>query len=618
MMPVRLLEAANTPIDRVCQIEGTIYGVVMVRSDVVGGTCAAGEPRSVWYTASITGNETTSVRYAQRYAPLSGGSALLSAGRWVQEVVSSRNHGIQSNSVFALANDGRVYAWGNLNNQGQLGLGSTGAVAAPQLAPGWEGARRIAAAGEVTLALMADGSIKGAGWNPSASLGIGPVSSDVVSTPTALPGIAGAHDVSTASNRSGSMALVNGQLRYWGSNDNFANGVQAVPIAIAAPATPLSSVSVGGYVAVAIGPGSVVYAWGDATLRGCEPNGTDCNAPTPLPTMVTLPPEAPAGMSLLAGDFSAGGGGNSGDGVGSTARFDVPEGLVADRAGNLYVAQTNGNRVSRISPAAAAATIYRAPQGSPSVIGSLAFGPGGVLYGASVSYCYLHRITGADGSAPVGQEIALSGCSGSRGVAIDASGVAHMSEPQDNSVWRALPADPANPGGAWVNGRWVGGLGSEAGAADGQGAAARFTAPRGAVFAANGDLLIADSGNHTIRRVTPAGVVSTYAGSAGQRGTVDGSGAAARFDNPTDLAFDGLGNLYVLQRGDPANNPVAHVRRIAPDGTVSTLFNATAESVALAAPGQEPFAREIRGLAVLDDGRIALAAGNAILLRRLP
>jgi alpha-tubulin suppressor-like RCC1 family protein len=290
LAPVRLLESAGTPIDRVCQIEGTAFGVVMVRSEVVGGTCAAGEPRSVWYTAGIIGNTGTTGGYAVRYTPLDSGGTLLPAGRWIREVVTSRNHSIGPTSAFALANDGAVYAWGYLNGKGQLGLGNDSTQPqTPQLAPGWQGALRITSASEVTLALMPDGTLKGAGFNPGASLGIGPVSYDAVVTPTTLADIAGASDVSTASSNSGSMALVGGQLRYWGNNGLFATGAQTTPIPIAAPATPLTSVSVGGRVAVAIGPGFAVYAWGDAEYRGCQPNSTDCNASTPVPTLVMLP-----------------------------------------------------------------------------------------------------------------------------------------------------------------------------------------------------------------------------------------------------------------------------------------------------------------------------------------
>ena len=289
LAPVRLLTAANTPIDRVCHIEGTFYGVVMVRSDVLSGTCAPSEPRSVWYTANITGNEHTSAGYAVRYGQLDSGSLLVPAGRWINEVVTSRAYSNGPASAFAIANDGVVYAWGTLNREGQLGLGNNNQPNLPQLAPGWQGALKIAVSAEVTLALMADGSIKGAGWNPNASLGIGPVSFTSVSTPTTLANITGASEVSTASSNSSSMALVGGQLRYWGNNPLLDPAIQVTPVAIAAPVAPFTAVSVGGRHALAIGPGNAVYSWGDPNYRGCAPNSTTCNSSTSVPTLVTVP-----------------------------------------------------------------------------------------------------------------------------------------------------------------------------------------------------------------------------------------------------------------------------------------------------------------------------------------
>lgn len=94
---------------------------------------------------------------------------------------------------------------------------------------------------------------------------------------------------------------------------------------------------------------------------------------------------------------------------------------------------------------------------------------------------------------------------------------------------------------------------------------ARFNNPNGIVLAANGDLYVADSGNHTIRRITQSGVVTTIAGAAGNPGIADGAGAAARFNNPHGIAIDGNSNLYVTDRGNHT------VRKITPSGVVTTL-----------------------------------------------
>lgn len=111
-----------------------------------------------------------------------------------------------------------------------------------------------------------------------------------------------------------------------------------------------------------------------------------------------------------------------------------------------------------------------------------------------------------------------------------------------------------------------------AGYADGTGSAAQFDRPTGIVRTASGLLFVTDAGNHRIRTITAAGVVSTFCG-LGTPGFTDGIPTAARFNNPTGLAMDGNGVLYVADTGNH------RIRRIAPDGSVSTLAgNGTAAS----------------------------------------
>src|SRR5260221_10882308 len=84
-----------------------------------------------------------------------------------------------------------------------------------------------------------------------------------------------------------------------------------------------------------------------------------------------------------------------------------------------------------------------------------------------------------------------------------------------------------------------------AGCEDGSGSAASFTAPESAAVDAAGNIYIADASCHVIRRVTPAGVSSTFAGLAGASGSQDGKGSAARFNAPYGVAVDAAGNVYV-------------------------------------------------------------------------
>ena len=107
--------------------------------------------------------------------------------------------------------------------------------------------------------------------------------------------------------------------------------------------------------------------------------------------------------------------------------------------------------------------------------------------------------------------------------------------------------------------------GATPGYADGTGSAARFDYPNDVAVDGAGNVYVVDSDNYTIRKITPAGVTTTLAGQPGYTGNVDGPGSSARFGSSYRIAVDGGGNIYV---SDSANNSV---RKVSPDGTVSTL-----------------------------------------------
>ena len=104
------------------------------------------------------------------------------------------------------------------------------------------------------------------------------------------------------------------------------------------------------------------------------------------------------------------------------------------------------------------------------------------------------------------------------------------------------------------------GRAGNSGSADGTGSDAQFKfsdefSDDYYVFAAvavdgAGNIYVVDSGNHTIRKMTPEGIVTTLAGLAGSFGSADGAGSSARFDLPQGIALDGLGNVYVADTGN--------------------------------------------------------------------
>ncbi|SPE51242.1 hypothetical protein SBV1_130111 [Verrucomicrobia bacterium] len=112
------------------------------------------------------------------------------------------------------------------------------------------------------------------------------------------------------------------------------------------------------------------------------------------------------------------------------------------------------------------------------------------------------------------------------------------------------------------------GLPGTFGVDDGTDAGARFYEPDGVAMDGAGNLYVADSRNHTIRKITPAGVVTTIAGSPGQPGSADGTNGGARFNFPRSVAVDAATNVYVADTGNST------IRKVAPVGgnwVVTTL-----------------------------------------------
>ena len=206
------------------------------------------------------------------------------------------------------------------------------------------------------------------------------------------------------------------------------------------------------------------------------------------------------------------------DGNGAAANFNSPFGIVLDATGNLYVSDRNNSRIRKITSTGEVSTFA------------------GSTYGFS------------DGSS------AASKFSYPNGVTLDGSGNLYVADPGNSRIRKITPAG--------VVSTFAGS--SEIGFADGTGASAKFRLPEGVAVDGSGNVYVADTENHRIRKITQAGVVSTLAGSA-LTGSANGTGSAASFYRPTGVAVDGIGNIYVT---DQFNHLI---RKISTAGVVSTL-----------------------------------------------
>ena len=256
------------------------------------------------------------------------------------------------------------------------------------------------------------------------------------------------------------------------------------------------------------------------------------------------------------------------NGTGTAARFNLPDGLAVDASGTVYVADAYNHTIRKITAAGAVTTLAGAPglSGSANGIGAaarfnnpvaLVVGTGGALYVADSSNHAIRKVSS------VGAVTTVAGLPGVFG-SVDATGsAARFNSPSGiaiDSVGSLYVADSGNStirkltltGSLWSVSTLAGTPGF-AGAADGLAGAARFACPVGIAVDAAENVFVANYFSHNIRKVTPAGLVSTIGGSAGFAGSADGIGSAAGFANPCGLAVDGFGNLYV---GDNANNRI--------------------------------------------------------------
>ncbi len=218
-------------------------------------------------------------------------------------------------------------------------------------------------------------------------------------------------------------------------------------------------------------------------------------------------------VSTFAGSITG-----TADGTGTGAQFADPWDIAQDAAGNFYITDYDSHRIRKITPDGVVTTFAGSTAGH------------------------------ADGTGANAQ------FNGPTAITIDAAGNLYVSEYDGNYIRKITPAGEVTT---------VAGSGVQ-GFADGAAAVAMFNKPSGLAVDAAGNIYVGDKHNQRIRKITPDGEVSTFAGN-GVEGYTDGTGTSAQVNNPAGLTIDADGNLFL------ADTDNQRVRKITPAGEVSTI-----------------------------------------------
>jgi hypothetical protein len=255
----------------------------------------------------------------------------------------------------------------------------------------------------------------------------------------------------------------------------------------------------------------------------------------------TIRKVTPAGvvttLAGLAGTYG------SADGTGSAARFLGPRGVAVDGEGNVYVADEFNVTIRKVTPAGVVTTLAGlalTPGSADGTGGAARFSP---PYGVAVDSAGNVYVAEFDRTirkvTPMGVVTTLAGVEGGAGVAVDSAGNVYVVD--GNTIRKVTPAGVVTV------------------------LAAQFVEPLGVAVDSAGNVYVADTYADTIQKITPEGVVTTLAGLSWNPGSADGTGSAARFNLPCSVAVDNAGNVYV---GDTGNNTI---RKVTPAGAVTTL-----------------------------------------------
>jgi sugar lactone lactonase YvrE len=213
------------------------------------------------------------------------------------------------------------------------------------------------------------------------------------------------------------------------------------------------------------------------------------------------------------------------DGLFEVSRFSAPSAVAPDPRGRIYIADSGNNRVRKLTSV-----------------------PGYVGYYSTATFAGSSEGS-ADGTA------ALAQFRNPSGVAADGEEIVYVADTGNHTIRKIANGVVTT----------VAGLAGSPGAADGYGADARFNEPSAVAVDARGNLYVCDTGNHTIRKVSPSGLVTTVAGLAGSPGDSEGTASNARLSGPGGIAIDANGAIYIADTGNHriviAHVPIPSIER---------------------------------------------------------
>jgi sugar lactone lactonase YvrE len=292
----------------------------------------------------------------------------------------------------------------------------------------------------------------------------------------------------------------------------------------------------------------------------------------------------------------------------------APAGLASDAFGNVYVADTGFGLIRKVASDGTVTTVHYLVDTSGAdccvnygpvccaLEGGAAIDSAGLIY-ITVALGDVQELTRPSAIAKIKPDGSASLVKDSSGKAVLGFGGSELAVARDGTIYIPIGTGVLRITPAGTVTVWVGGT---AGARDGTGSEAQFNSANGIAIAPSGDIYVSDTGSHTIRRITSAGVVTTVAGEAGASGATDGPGGVARFARPGPLAFDASGILYIADTGNYT------IRRMFPDHSVDTLLGATGlVGTRLGAlPGSLDYPQ---GIAIRSDGQLEITVDSGVL-----